>query len=425
MTRSDRRDPRYAIVFGACLTQFTVIGLLFSYGLFFKTFETEFGWSRTVLSACASLAFLMMGVLATGLGHLGDRFGPRPVLSVTGVLYGLGFAMIALVSEPWHLFLIFGLFIGLGMSTHDVITLSTVARWFDKRRGMMTGVVKTGTAIGQVTIPPIAALVMATFGWRMAALLMGAVAAALLLLAAFLMKTPPSATAAGLDLGDTGDVGASSVSAGGVPAGLKSVMKTRVFWTLCAIQFLFLPTLTTIPLHIAVHGMDLGMTAGRAAVLLSVIGASSMVGRLAVGTFSDRIGGKRGFVLCFLPLIASLIALLAIETPWILFVVLALYGFGHGGLFTIVAPTIAEFFGTRGHGAIFGAVVFFGTIGGALGPILTGRIFDLTGSYDPAFMTLAVMAVLGLLLVLSLPRSHQAGLFVPKAARSGNGVPGS
>ena len=176
-----------AVVFGACLTQFTIIGLLFSYGLFFKTFETEFGWSRTVLSSAASLAFFMMGVLATGLGHLSDRFGPRPVLSFTGVLFGIGFALIALVSEPWHLFAIFGLFIGLGMSTHDVVTLSTVARQFDKRRGMMTGVVKTGTAIGQIAIPPFAALIMASFGWRPAAILLGVLAAVFLLLAAFLL----------------------------------------------------------------------------------------------------------------------------------------------------------------------------------------------------------------------------------------------
>ncbi|MEM9625333.1 MAG: MFS transporter [Pseudomonadota bacterium] len=398
MTREKKVDPRYAIVFGACLTQFTVIGLLFSYGLFFKTFETEFGWSRTTLSGGASLAFFMMGVLATGLGYLSDRFGPTPVLGMTGVLFGFGFALIAWVSEPWHLFVIFGLFIGLGMSTHDVVTLSSVARWFDKRRGMMTGVVKTGTAIGQVVVPPVAALIMASFGWRMAAILMGVIAAALLLAAALLMKKPPPPKAA-------------PSSASTPPRGLngdgddfRAVTKTRVFWTLCAIQFLFLPTLTTIPLHIAVHGMDLGMSAPLAAVLLSVVGASSVVGRLTIGAFSDRIGGKRGFILCFVPLIASLLALLAITTPWMLFAAIALYGFGHGGLFTIVAPTIAEFFGTKAHGAIFGAIVFFGTIGGALGPILAGRIFDVTQSYDLAFMTLAGMTVLGLMLVISLPR---------------------
>lgn len=279
MTGGGRRaDPRYIVVFGACLTQFTIIGLLFSYGLFFKVFETEFGWSRTILSSCASLAFLMMGVLAIFVGRLSDRYGPRAVLGVAGTLYGLGFGLISEVSEPWHLFLIFGLFIGLGMSTHDVVTLSTVARWFERRRGMMTGVVKVGTALGQIALPPLAAVLIVNLGWRSAAVTLGILAAMLLLAAALSMKKPPEAKPA-------------TSKAEENHFGFGAVVRTRIFWSLCAIQFLFLPTLTTIPLHIVVHGMDLGMAAAIAATLLSVTGAASIVGRLAVGMFADRIGG--------------------------------------------------------------------------------------------------------------------------------------
>jgi MFS family permease len=385
-------DPRYAVVFGACLTQFMVIGLLFSYSLFFKTFEDEFGWSRTTLSAAASLAFFMMGVLAAGLGHLGDRFGPRPVLATTGLLTGLGFALISQVTAPWQLFLIFGLFISAGMSTHDVVTLSTVARWFERRRGMMTGVVKTGTAAGQMLMPLAAAVLIADFGWRAATMALGLGAAFFLLIAALLMKRPPAPAEARTD--DDAPTG-----------GIRFAMTSRVFWTLCIIQFLFFPTLTTVPLHIPVHGMDLGMAKTTAAALLSTAAGASAVGRLMVGGFSDRIGGKMGYILCLTPLIVSLISLLVVNQPWALFAAMVIYGFGHGGLFTIVVPTVTEFFGTRAVGAIFGAVVFFGTIGGALGPILAGRIFDSTGSYAPAFVILAGMAVLAVLLVLSLPRA--------------------
>ena len=81
-----------------------------------------------------------------------------------------------------------------------------------------------------------------------------------------------------------------------------------------------------------------------------------------------------------------------------------MYGFAHGGLFTVVSPTVAEFFGTRAHGAIFGGIVFFGTIGAAVGPVVAGRIFDVTGSYDFAFGGLAAMGAVGLVLALTLPR---------------------
>ena len=383
-------DSRYLIVFGACLTQFTVIGLLFSFGVFFNVLEVEFGWSRTLLSSAVALAALVMGLLAVFAGRLSDRFGPAPVLAGAGLLYGAGFALIAVVDEPWHLFVLFGLLIGVGMSSHDVTTLSTIARWFVRRRGMMTGIAKVGTATGQMVMPPVAALLIAVLGWRNAALTLGVAAVLLLLGAALSMRRPPPDRAA-----------APEVRGGG--GSFAEIRRSRVFWTLCAAQFLFFPTLMTIPLHIAVHGMDLGMTRGVAATLLTVIGAASIAGRLTVGTFADRIGGRNAYVLCLVPLVTSLLILMVVDTWAPLFAVVALYGFGHGGLFTVVSPTVAEFFGTRTHGAIYGGIYLFGTIGGAAGPIMAGRVFDVTGSYEYAFSTLALMAAGALLLMASLP----------------------
>ena len=386
-------DSRYIVVFGACLTQFTIIGLLFSYGLFFGVFEDEFGWSRTMLSSCSAFAFFVMGALAIAAGRLSDRFGPRPVLAIAGALYGFGFVLISQVTQFWHLFLIFGTFVGIGLSAHDVVTLSTIGRWFEQRRGIMTGVVKVGTAIGQISVPPIAAFLILTFGWRMAVTTLGVSAIVLLVIAALLVQSPPVSAGPG------------PTSPGPEKGGLtyRDARQTRLFWTLCAIQFLFFPSMMTIPLHLAIHGMDLGMTAPRAAMLLSVIGASSIAGRLTVGGLADRIGGKNAFVICFMFLIVSLVALMNTTEHWRLFIVVAVYGFGHGGFFVIVSPTVAEYFGMKAHGAIFGTVLFFGTIGASIGPILAGLVFDMTGSYQIAFLGLAVLAVVGLLLVLSLP----------------------
>ncbi len=383
-------DERYLIVLGACLTQFFVIGLLFSYGLFFKAFEVEYGWSRTLLSSCISLAFLVMGILAFVGGRLNDRYGPRVVLSVAGTLCGVGYALLSQVTQPWQLFVLFGMFIGVGMATHDVVTLSTIARWFHQRRGVMTGVVKTGTAAGQVALPPFAAILIAQFGWRSALIILGVTAVIMLLGAASLMKSPPADQ--GSDHG--------SISSG-MP--FDEARRSSLLWKLCAIQFCFFPTLTTIPLHIVVHGMDLGMTPALAAILLSVIGASSVIGRLTVGTLADQIGGRRALMFCFIPLLISLLAFLLIHTPWALFGAVALYGFAHGGLFTAVSPTVAEYFGLKAHGAIFGLILLFGTIGGALGPILAGWAFDMTASYSIAFGSLAALLTVGLVLVLRLP----------------------
>ena len=386
-------DKRYLIVLGACLTQFMVIGLLFSYGLFFKYFEMEFGWSRTLLSSGMSFAFIVMGVLAFFCGRLSDRYGPRLVLAVSGTLCGMGYALLSQVTQPWQLFVIFGLFIGVGMATHDVVTLSTIAREFRRRRGIMTGVVKVGTAAGQMTVPPTAAFLIAIYDWRLALMILGVAAVALLLVAALLMKSSPASAGSGKETDAAG-------------SSLREARRTRTLWMICAIQFSFFSTVTTIPLHIVVHGMDLGMTPALAAILLSVLAAASVVGRLSVGALVDRIGGRRALILCFVPLIASLLAFLSISEPWALFAAVPIYGFAHGGIFTVMSPTVAEYYGLQAHGAIFGFVLFFGAIGGAAGPILAGSIFDLMNSYDPAFATLAVLAALGLALVLKLPSSN-------------------
>lgn len=388
-------ETRYRVVFGACLTQFTVIGLLFAFGLFFNPLQDEFGWSRTLISSASSLSFFMMGVLAIPGGRLNDRFGPRVVLTMTGTAYALGFLLLSQVTAPWQMFAIFGLFMGLGLGTHDVVTLGTIARWFEHRRGIMSGVVKTGTALGQISIPPVVAALLLAYGWRQALIVMGLAGAVLLLIAARSMESPP-------DLRTSAQVSKS----GG--RSFAEARATRVFWTLCAIQLLFFPAMMSVPMHLAVHGTDLGMSTARAATLLSVLGATSIAGRLTVGTLADRIGGKRAFLMCFTILLGSLLAFAGTTAHGLLYVVVAFYGFSHGGLFTVVSPLVAEYFGMRAHGAIFGTILFFGTLGGAAGPIAVGRIFDMTDSYRLAFLMLATLAAIGLALVVSLPRKAAA-----------------
>lgn len=392
-------DPRYIVLFGACLTQFTVIGMLFSFGLFLPSFEAELGWSRTFLSTCSALAFFVMGVLAMPGGRLSDALGPRIVLACTGTLYGIGFVLMSHVTAQWQLLVIFGTLIGLGLSSHDVVTLSTIARWFPRRRGIMSGVVKVGTAVGQIALPQVAAMMIVAYGWRAALLMLGIAASVLLLIAALSMRrpSPPAASTAGII------TGASFAEARQGPG-------ARVFWTLCATQLLFFPALMSVPLHLAVHGMDLGMTQTLAATMLSVIGAASIAGRLIMGALVDRIGGKMAYTICLLVLLVSLTSLILTTAHVGLFVVVAVYGFSHGALFVVVSPTVAEYFGMRAHGAIFGTVLFFGTLGGSVGPILTGWVFDSFGSYTPAFITLALSAAIALGLVRTLPRSEVAGL---------------
>ncbi len=160
--------------------------------------------------------------------------------------------------------------------------------------------------------------------------------------------------------------------------------------------------LLTIVVHIVPHARDLGLKPAIAAGVLSTIGGVSILGRIVMGTANDRIGGKRSLMACFIILLAGLVWLQISREAWMLFLFAAVYGFAHGGFFTLMSPTVAEFFGTGSHGVLFGIILFSGAIGGAIGPLLAGRIFDVTGSYQPLFLVLTGMAVIGLVLITLL-----------------------
>lgn len=396
-----REHYGYAIVAASFLIQGVTVGGMFAYGVLFPELISTFGWSRATIAAAASVGTLTMGFMGVVSGRLSDRIGPRAVLTASALCYGAGFMALSVLQSPWQLYLFWGLLVGMGLSTHDVVTLSTIARWFPRRRGLFSGIVKMGTATGQMTIPLIAVALIALVGWRDACLAIGAGAMVLLLAAAQLMRRDPQSMGLPAPQGPAGTPGA-QVSGDGLD--YRSAARSPQLWILCGSQFLVFACLLTVTVHIAAHAVDLGLSRATAASLLAGIGAVSLLGRLAVGATIDRVGGRRALRFAYAGLVASLVWLQFAQSAWALFVFVALYGIAHGGFFTVTAPTVAELFGTRAHGALFGTVQFFGALGGACGPLAAGAVFDATGSYRIAFGVLAVLATLGLVLVGRLAR---------------------
>ena len=391
----------YNIVAAGFVIQAVSIGALFAYGVFFKEFQTEFGWSRATISGASSLAFLVMGAAGILAGRLNDRIGPRIIIAFGGISLGVGYLLMSYMQTAWQLYLFYGLVVGLGYCTHDVITLSTIARWFVKRRGMMSGVVKVGTGCGQLCLPLIATALIAVFGWRSSCFIIGASALAALVTVAQLMRRDPQSM--GL-LPDDGN----NLTAGGIATTdegsltLPEATRTKAFWTLCVAEFAVFFCLLTVVVHIVPHARDLGLPPTIAAGVLSTIGGVSMLGRFTMGTVNDGIGGKRSLITCFIILIVGLVWLQLSGGAWMLYFFAVIYGFAHGGLFTVMSPTVAELFGTGSHGLLFGIVLFCGTVGGALGPLMAGHIFDLAESYRLVFLILTALAFVGLILIATL-----------------------
>ena len=383
------------IIQGVC------IGAMFTYGIFFREFQAEFGWSRAMISGASSFAFLIMGAAGILAGRLNDRFGPKIIIVASGISFGIGYLLMSRIQALWQLYVLYGLLVGIGLSTHDVITLSTIARWFNKRRGMMSGIVKVGTGAGQLLVPLIATSLIAGFGWRNAYLIIGTVSMMGLVTAAQVLHRDPQAMGL-LPDGESNGSSGSYEGAGEAGVPLQAVVRSRQFWTICIAEFAIFFCLLTIIVHIVPHATDLGLSPARAAAVLATIGGVSMLGRIVMGTWNDRIGGKRSLIVCFILLLGSLLWLQVAVEAWMLFLFAVVYGLAHGGFFTVMSPMVAEFFGTGSHGLLFGIVLAGGTVGGALGPVLAGRAFDVTGTYRVVFWVLTALVAMGFILIMLL-----------------------
>jgi MFS family permease len=367
----------------------------------------EFGWSRAVTSGAASLCWLLSGFISIVAGTLSDRLGPRRVMTGCGFFFGLAYLLLSQVTSIWQLYLYYSLIIAVGMSAADVVPLSTLSRWFAKKRGAMTGITKVGTGAGMMAIPLVASRLVTGYGWRTAYTVLGAGALIALVSVAQLFKRDPAQTGQFADGEEKGDVGRFNLVEAGLS--LREAIHLRQLWMVCAAYLCVTFCVQTLMVHIVPHAEDIGISPANAANVLSTIGGVSIAGRLVMGKLGDKIGHERAMAICFLPMLGALFWLQMAKDLWMLYLFAAIYGFGHGGFFALISPLMAQLFGTKSQGAIFGIAIAVGAIGGAIGPLLAGHIFDLTGSYRIPFLIVAGLIAIALILIMSLGSPSRKG----------------
>lgn len=156
----------YAILLASFLILMTVWGTQYSFGVFFKPVSSEFGWTRAETAGAYSLNMVLAGVFGILAGRLSDRFGARLVVTVCGLLMGLGYLLMSRIGAVWQMYLFYGVLASIGIAGMVVPLLSTVARWFIKRRGLTTGIAASGIGVGTVIMPPLASQLISSHGWR-------------------------------------------------------------------------------------------------------------------------------------------------------------------------------------------------------------------------------------------------------------------
>ncbi|MDO8687086.1 MAG: MFS transporter [Dehalococcoidales bacterium] len=382
----------YIIIAASLLILIIMHGIGSTYGVFFSSLQQEFGSNRATIAGASSLAFFLEGLFAIPIGRLTDRFGPRVVIAGCGLIFGLGYFLMSRVGSLWQLYLFYPVIVGFGISSGNVALMSTATRWFVKRRGLMTGIVKVGTGAGMFIVPLVASWLILGYGWRNAYLVLSIIGVVgIVAIAQFLKRDPSQMGLQPYGMYDAN--GTISELAAHVQLSLRDTMRTRQFWALCAVYLLVTYTAQSVMIHIIPYAVDSGITITQAASIVSVIGAVSIPGRLAMGSTGDKLGNRRALIICFIIVVAALSWLQLAKGLWMLYLFAIVYGFAHGGFFAIMSPLVAELFGTTSHGVNLGMVLFLGHIGGALGPVVTGRIFDVAQSYQLAFAILIAAGV--------------------------------
>jgi len=390
----------YILVGFAFLILLMMWGAYYSFGIFFKPLLAEFGWTRVMTSGAFSLSFILTGVLGVFTGRLTDRFGPRLVVAVCGFFLGLGYLLVSRIAAVWQLYFFYGVMVAMGMSAGVIPLQSTVARWFVKRRGMMTGFIVSGIGMGMLVMPPLANWLISTYGWRTSYMVIGISSLVLIISAAQFLRRDPTKMGL-LPYGEGSQKEKVSLPKAGFS--LREALGTRQFWLLAVATLCYTVGEGTVLVHIVPHAIGLGIATAKAALILTVIGGISIGGRVIMGTAGDRLGNKWAWLICLALMSISLFWLLVAKGLWTFYLFAVIFGFGYGGLSVLLSPMVAEYFGLSSHGVIFGVVIMLGgTAGMAIGPVIAGHIFDVAESYQPAFLIYAVTTGIGLIISLFL-----------------------
>ena len=384
-----------------------VFGTRFSFGVFFKSIEGEFDLTRTATSSIFSIYMLLCPLFAILGGWALDRYGPRIATFLMGLFIGISLLLTSQVNSSWQLFITYSLLLAIGTGATYTVLMSTISRWFDKKRGLALGIGGSGGGLGTVVMAPFAAYLIASFDWRTAYIVIGLIAGLAVISLSLLLRKDPGemgllpdgvkAAPGKIVVPDKKD------DAKPVSFSLIQAFRTRSFWALSIVWLSFSVCIHLLLTHIVPHTTDVGVSTAEAAIILGLIGGISIPGRLMIGWVSDKLGRKVSAITCALLQSGAMVWLAWAQDLWMFYLFAIVYGFAYGGFDIPVTALVSDIFGLRSLGVIIGVLSISWGIGAAIGPALGGLIFDVSGSYFMAFL-IGAFAMLIAALFMALAR---------------------
>ncbi len=434
----------WVVVSVAFVTMAIAVNARTAFSLLYPPILDEFGWERGETAAAFTIGFLAATGFAPLFGILMDRVGPRVVIPLGAAIVAAGYFLATWIATPLMLYFSLGLLVvggSVGMSYigHSMF----LPNWFVRKRGLAIGLAFAGVGVGSIVLLPLTQTYIETAGWRAACVAIAiAVVIVVIPLNALLQRRAPA------DVGLEPDGGGKREKDGSTRAPVDNVvdrawadtdwtlpkaLRTGRFWWISGGYFAGLFAWYSVQVHQTRYLLDIGFGATEAAFALGLVGLFGIGGQIGVGALSDRIGREWswtlacfGFAVCY----ATLIGLGAVPSRGLLYVMIIAQGMLGYGLAAMFGAIPAEIFAGRRFATIFSVMTVCGNVGAGVGPWIMGEIFDLTGSYDPAFaLSIAMCAMSAGCIWMAAPRKVR--LVAGQAARreaalgiAGTGTPG-
>ena len=370
----------WVVVWATFVCLAVIFGVSYSFAAFFENFAKEFAAQRADVSWIFGLCGLVYFVLGAGGGMLADRWGPRMVCMTGMVFIAMGLFLTSLAQSLATVYLSYGLLVGLGIAFVYTPSIACVQPWFNKRRGLASGIASAGVGAGTLVLPVVVSYLLIEVNWREALQMMSAGVLLIGLTAGFLLKRAPNLS------GNT---------SGQLPGlTLSATLKTPSF------KWLYMGTLLGAPVmfvpfaHISAAARDAGVPDAQAVGLVGLIGIGSLVGRFAIGWLADRMGRIKTLMLMQGLMGLSYLVWAGAQDPWMFAVFALWFGLSYGSIVSLLPAICMDLFGGRAVSAIIGTLYTGAALGNLLGPVLAGQVFDMTQSYALViWITLGISAL--------------------------------
>ena len=374
--------------------------------VFMYPMAEDLGWSRTVLAGAVSVGGLASTFISPAIGWLIDKYGARTVLTSSIMILGVTTFLTGWATIPIAFYVTYGIGRIIFSSPVQIGSSVVVSRWFIQKRGRANGILTFCHSIGMTGFPLMASILIGIYGWQVAWHLLGVGVWVIAVLPVFLLlaETPES-----VGLLPDGDKESEVASTEANPTAvieeinwtLKEALKTPALWQLALAGGLLFVIHSGTNTHMAAFFQDAGLTSNEAAVAVSLNAIFTGLGGLGWGWTIEKIKARYCYAM-----IAALMSVCSIlfstaDTVTEAWIYASLFGTALGGMLVVPSVAMADYFGRSSLGTIRGFTEPFVSFSQAVGALLSGLVFDITGSYNYAFYTLSIVALMAILLTIT------------------------